>query len=216
LLSGLSKSRDGGFGGHDEPKRSLESVAAERARWEELLERLRRFAHGRDRSERYARELHARIVEQHGADPRFAAVLSALAAYRSKHDQQTAAQACRDAIAAVERDVDGVRFPWQDIPEASRGEWRAAFADPRSGWRIENRCPVCGATALRRYVRAHGAGRGGVWAWCGSCFAYEHGSVRVDAGTLAAPELDRVPMELLEHSPEFLERALRLAAGTAP
>jgi hypothetical protein len=177
--------------------RSPDEIAAARSEWlDELEARVGRFAYGRDLSERYAHELHAWLAERHGAR------LDVLRDYRSKTGQVQAREACRRLLADARDEVYGECFPWHSPHEDHHHAW----------WRASAACPACGAPTFRRYVRAYEHGRAGLWTWCSTCFAYEHASGSVPADRVPSPVLDAVPTSVLGHSPEMLERALRLSA----
>jgi hypothetical protein len=202
--------------------KTLAEISAEKLQIQEVLRRVGRLAWGADGSQRYARELHDWLADRFRADERFSDLLRVLRDYRSKVGQVEASQTGRDLIERIRFDIEGLRFPWKDVPEDKGRQWMVAFARSDSP-NVEGDCPACGASTLRRYYRVYHAcdsqqeapdkgellGRGALWEWCRSCFCYMHYQASVPASWLGPPELERIPMELLEHSPEFLERGLR-------
>ena len=190
--------------------RTPEQVAAAKADFfDEFAERLGRFAYGANRSAKYARELAEWLAAHHGSDERVTAVVSVLSQYRSRVGQDEAAQACRDLIKAIELDVSGPRFPWHDPPRECEDAWRAAFASSQHDGIVGAACPICSGLTLRRYYRGSADGRGALWEWCSTCFAYAHYQARVPRWWNGWPTLDRLPSSLHEHAPEYFERALR-------
>lgn len=177
---------------------------------DELETRVGRFARGADLSKRYARELHDRLAVRHSDDERFDHVLSVLCDYPSRAGQAEARDTCRQLLGTIRGDVEGERFPWRGVPDDQQVAWRRAFATPAPGVDVPGACTICGEPTLRRYLRAYESGRGG-WKWCGTCFSYDHYQAVVSDWWDRSPLLDAVPMSVLEHAPEFLERALRLA-----
>jgi hypothetical protein len=188
-----------------------EVAAAKREFLDDFQARLGRFAGGADLSERYARELHDWLAERHDGDERVERVLAVLREYPAKVSQVVAREACSDLLDAIRRGVEGERFPWRGIPGDREAAWRDAFAIDAPGVAVSGACPLCAGTTLRRYFRRYENDRGGGWEWCGSCFAFQHYSARVPVWWDGSRLLDAVPTSVLEHSPEFLERALLLA-----
>jgi hypothetical protein len=192
--------------------RSPNEVAAARAEYfNEFQARLGRFAGGADLSKRYARELHDWLARHHHGDDDVARVLAVLREYPARVGQVEAREACGDLLANARRRVEGERFDWHSVPGDREAAWRDAFASAAPGVNVPRPCPLCGRSALRRYFRSYAVDRGGSWEWCSSCLRFEHFRARVPAWWEGSQLLDRVPMSVLEHSPEFLERALRLA-----
>jgi hypothetical protein len=200
--------------------KSLDEVAAARREIAEVARRLGKIAWGADRSERYARELADWLAETYGDDARFSHVRSVLTNYRSKVGQEELADACRRVIEALRFDAEGPRFEWRGIGEDEQDRWQAVFGASRDV-DLDAACPVCGEPALQRYLRGYGpdrrevrgelyVARGGGWEWCSACLTYVHFQALIPVWWPGAPTPDRVPGELLEHEPEFLERVLRL------
>jgi hypothetical protein len=194
--------------------RTPEQVAAANANFfDEFAERVGRFAYGANRSTKYAQELAEWLAANHGRDERVVAVVSVLRDYRSKVGQEEAANACRDLIASVSLEVRGPTFPWRDPALESDDAWTAAFASSQRGGTVDAACPICTAFTLRRYYYGRPNGRGGLWEWCSTCFAYAHYQARVPHWWKGWPTLDRLPRSLLTHAPEYLERALRIESN---
>jgi hypothetical protein len=187
---------------------SWQEVAEARAGWlGELMRQVEPFAQGRDISEVFARKLGEWVADKHGDDPRFATAIAALAGYRGKVGREEAATACQRLLATVRRDTEGPRAQWRSPEPRHRCAWGEIFGVPGQGSRVDAACPACGAIALRRYFRDYGSGRGGGWEWCAACFRYEHLQIRVPHWWSGDPQLDRIPVILLDHTPEFLQRA---------
>jgi hypothetical protein len=192
--------------------KSPQEVAAAKSDFlDELATRVGHFARGADLSKRYARELHVWLGERHRDDERFDRVLGVLRDYPSRVGQADARDACRQLLDTVRGDVEGEWFPWRSVPDDQQVAWDRAFAAPAQGVDVSGACPICGEPTLRRYLRAYESGRGGGWEWCGTCFSFDHYQAVVPDWWDRSLLLDAVPMSVLEHSPEFLERALRLA-----
>lgn len=215
--------------------RPLVEIAAERTAYSEAIERIGRFALGANRSRLYAAELREWLETHYASDERFERVIALLGDYRVKYGQQEVADACRLLIGRVEHDITGRRFPWRGTAPFHE-RWRLAFETAHQGGPLKATCPFCGSTVLRLYIRggerelvpptqyrpgatdAPAGGwspvsRAGGWAWCSNCYAYEHWTGTLPDWWRGDPVLDDVPENLLEHSPEFLERALRIAAA---
>jgi hypothetical protein len=190
-------------------------AAAKSGLLDELERRVGRFARGADLSGRYASKLHNWLAERHGDDQRFERLIDVLCRYPAAVGQAEARDACHELLSAVRRDVEGERFPWRGVADHGRAAWQRAFGPPTPGVDVSGACPLCEQPTLRRYFRAYRAEVGGSWEWCGSCFSYEHHRALVPAWWDGERLLDVVPMSLLEHSPEFLERALRLSRDDA-
>lgn len=192
--------------------KSPQEVAAAKSNFlDELETRVGRFAGGADLSKRYAHELHVWLAKRHREDERFDRVLAVLRDYPSSVGQVDAMDACRQLLETVRADVEGDWFPWRSVPEDQQLAWGRAFAAPAPGVGVAGSCPICGEGTLRRYLRLYESGRGGGWEWCGTCFSYDHFQAVVPDWWDGSLLLDAVPMSVLAHSPEFLERALRLA-----
>jgi hypothetical protein len=223
-------------GGRSGGARPLAQIAADKNAYSEAVQRIGRFATGANRSRRYAAELREWLERHHGSDERFERVIALLDDYRVRYGQQEVADAARALIQRIEHDISGPRFPWRDTgPFHER--WRLAFETAHGG-EPDATCPLCGSPALRLYIRAErelvpapqdlpgsadaSAGgwspvsRAGFWEWCNNCYAYEQYTGTLPDWWRGHPVLDGVPDNLLEHSPEFLERALRLAADRSP
>jgi hypothetical protein len=186
----------------------------------EIQKLLDRFASGGNQSEQYAHEVAERIAFLFAEDNELRSVAAVLAAYRTRVGKAEAEQACRQAIQAIDFRLYGERFAWSGVPEEHRRAWDAVFALDRGSLHADlpDPCPICGSRTLHLYYRVYRGGpeqfqgraykgHGGSWTWCSSCLSYEHGSAHVPASWPGDARLDRV--ERLEHSPEFLERALR-------
>jgi hypothetical protein len=192
-----------------------EVAAAKTAFLDEFEQRVDRFARGADLSKRYARELHAWLTEHHADDQRVDRALVVLQQYPARVGQVEARDACQQLLNLVRSEVEGPRFAWRDVDPEHEGDWRRAFAEDASNADVPMACPVCGQPTLRRYLRSYRASRGGGWEWCSSCLSYQHYQAVVPSSWEGCELLDAVPMSVLEHAPEFLERALRLADDTA-
>lgn len=186
----------------------------------EIQKLLGRFASGGNQSEQYAHEVAERIAFLFPEDNELRSVAAVLAAYRTRVGKAEAEQACRQAIQTIDFRMYGERFTWAGVPEEHRRAWEAVFSIDRGSLTadIPDPCPICGSRTLHRYYRVYRGGpeqfqgrayqgHGGGWTWCSNCLSYEHGSALVPASWHGDPRLDTV--ERLEHSPEFLERALR-------
>ncbi|MDA0180022.1 hypothetical protein OJ997_06925 [Solirubrobacter phytolaccae] len=192
--------------------KSPEAVAAAKAEFfDDFQVRVGRFAGGADLSRRYARELHDWLVARHRGDQLADRSVALLQDYPGTVGQPEARRACTELLASVRLRVEGERLRWLDVPDDTRSEWRDAFAIESSHARVPTACPLCRRSELRRYFRRYDNDRGGGWEWCGSCLHYEHHSARIPSWWTESPILDAVPASVLEHSPEYLERAIRLA-----
>ncbi len=201
---------------------SVAEVARRREALRETEARLLRMATGANLSDRYALDLRDWLAGHHPGDARFDALLEVLGRYRSMTGAPEVVEACQALLGQLRREAEGPRLRWTGTPAAHEAPWNSLFSSCDEATLAAAACPCCGARALRRYLRRHGeegpaAGgapaRAGLWEWCRGCLAYRHLSARVPAGWGGDPVLDLVPFSLLEHSPEFLERALREAEG---
>jgi hypothetical protein len=186
----------------------------------EIQELLGRFAWGGNQSQQYAHEVAERIAFVFAEDNELRSVADVLAAYGTRVGKVEAEQACRRAIQAIDFRLYGERFAWSGVPEERLRAWHAVFSIENAplSTDLPDPCPICGSRTLHRYYRVYRGGpehfqgrayqgRGGGWGWCSSCLSYEHYQALVPASWHGDPLLDTV--ERLEHSPEFLERALR-------
>jgi hypothetical protein len=186
----------------------------------EIQKLLGRFAWGGNQSQQYAHEVAERIAFVFPEDNDLRLVAGVLAAYGTRVGKVEAEQACRQAIQAIDFRLYGQRFPWSGVPQEHLRAWHAVFSIDHGSLSADlpDPCPICGSSTLHRYYRVYRGGpeqfqgrayqgRGGGWGWCSSCLSYEHYQALVPASWSGDPRLDAV--ERLEHSPEFLERALR-------
>jgi hypothetical protein len=192
----------------------------------EIQELLNRFASGGNQSEQYAHKVADRITQLFPEDNELRSVAAVLANYKNRVGKAEAEQTCRKMIHVIDFRLYGERFAWDGVPEEHRRAWEAVFSidnGPLSA-DLPDPCPICESRTLHRYYRVYRGGpeqiqgrayqgSGGGWTWCSSCLSYEHGSAHVPAAWPGDPLLDTV--ERLEHSPEFLERALRKAESTS-
>lgn len=81
---------------------------------------------------------------------------------------------------------------WRGVPIENEFQWRKIFNNLKeeSSPYISEKCPICSNPSLRRYFSVSNVekieirgekykGRGNYWAWCSSCFCYEHMSCYV-------------------------------------
>src|SRR4051812_48939411 len=99
-------------------------------------------------------------------------------------------------------------------------QWRSVEPEAEASWQIlvncifQNKvepakgitCPSCRNTQIHFFfARYDDSGKGGFWIWCRHCCRYEHISCRVPTWW---PDKPLVPIEKLEHSPEWLDKNL--------